>query len=315
MHRRDHGGAADAVVDGLAGGGDLRQFGACLVEFLEGVGAERQSAFLHFPLDLRNRGLGAGNGQVGGFQLAAGFHGAALQAEDFHLGDGAGLHQRLGHVQLLLDQPQAGAVLLALGAEFGQLLLLLPQLFAEDALLAFQALVACAVERLLVFGQLRRVAGDLLGQGHFAALGLGGQAFHPGHQRQAVSLGLALVGEEAGVVQTQQDVALVHHLALAYEDFRDDAALQVLDDLHLAGRNRLAFASGDFLQHGEVRPGQRHQQQGAGHPDGNAGRPWRVFHHGAGDFRHELGVGAIAAAEVGMGCFGAGHAVSPQAVP
>ncbi|MNQ14073.1 hypothetical protein D3C85_270120 [compost metagenome] len=144
--------------------------------------------------------------------------------------------------------------MLHLGAELRQFLDLLLQLLLEDADLAGQPLLARAVQGFLVGGQARSRLGDLLRQLQRPAFTLGTQALDTGLQGEAVGFAFAHVGDEAGVVEAQQPVALVDDLPFADEDLRDNAALQVLDGLHLARGNRLAFAGGDFIEHGEVGP-------------------------------------------------------------
>ncbi|MCY1534154.1 hypothetical protein D9M68_695150 [compost metagenome] len=144
--------------------------------------------------------------------------------------------------------------MLGFGAELCEFLTLLPELFTERALFALQALLPRTVQRQFVFGQQRRVAGDFFRHGNGPALGFGGQAFDTGDQRQAVGFGLALVGEKTRVVEAQQYIVLVHHLAFTHEDFADDAAFEVLNDLNLARWNGFALAGGDFFEHGEIGP-------------------------------------------------------------
>jgi len=102
-----------------------------------------------------------------------------------------------------------------------------------------------------------------------------------GLQGEALDFRLLLIGEETGVVQAQQHVALVHHLTLAHEDFRDDAAFEVLDCLHLARRNGLALAGGDFVEHGEMRPGQPRGDQQCHQPYRQPADPRRILEDGA----------------------------------
>ncbi|MNN25094.1 hypothetical protein D3C81_1385500 [compost metagenome] len=206
--------------------------------------------------------------------------------------------------------------MLRLGAELRQLLGFLPQLLLQDADLAAQPLLARAVQGLLIGGQARRDLGDLLRQLQRAAFAFGTQALDPGQQGEAVGFAFAHVGHEAGVVQTQQRVALVHHLAFADENLRDDAAFQVLDGLHLARGNRLAFAGGHLVEHGEMGPHQRGQEKQGGQPDRQAGQAGGVLHQRALDFRHELGIaGLTQRVEVTTQALQSAHERLPRPMP
>ena len=166
----------------------------------------------------------------------------------------------------------------------------MPQLFAQGALFALQASLAGAVQGQFIFGQLWCLAQNLLRHGDRTAFGFGSQALDTGDQGQPIGFGLALIGKKAGVIQAHQHITLFHHLPFAHENLGDDAAFKVLDHLHLAGGNGLAFAGGDFFQDGEIGPQQSGNQAGANHPDRYPGKPGGVFQNGAVDFRHKLGV-------------------------
>ncbi|MNE14496.1 hypothetical protein D3C80_1073770 [compost metagenome] len=164
------------------------------------------------------------------------------------------------------------------------------------------------VQRQLVLGHLRRFAAYFFRDFKGAPLSLGRQAFDLGGEGIAIRFALALVGQKARVVEAQQGIALVDHLPFANKDFGDDTAFQVLDHLHLARRDRLAFAHGDFIQHREPGPGQGHQQQGGRQPDGDARQARRILQCCAGHVRHVVAFGGFAEAlEVTAQALADGH--------
>jgi hypothetical protein len=61
-------------------------------------------------------------------------------------------------------------------------------------------------------------------------------------------------GFETRRIDAQQNLAGIHHLPFLDVDFRNDAAVQALQDLDLAGRNHLALALGDLVDLGNRGP-------------------------------------------------------------
>ncbi|MNI23254.1 hypothetical protein D3C73_768340 [compost metagenome] len=129
FYGRGHRGARYAVVDGDARCRDFRQVGTFFIQLFGRVRTEGLFRFVDLAPDLGNRRFRPGNRQGGGVQRATDFHGTALEPQDLHRRNRAGLDQWLRHVHLLVDQRQTGTVLPGFRAEFRQFLGFLPQLF------------------------------------------------------------------------------------------------------------------------------------------------------------------------------------------
>ncbi len=71
----------------------------------------------------------------------------------------------------------------------------------------------------------------------------------------ALRLDLAEVGGEFRVVDAGEHLALLDGVAFLHRDRLDDAALERLQDLHLARGDHFALAALDLVENGEVRPG------------------------------------------------------------
>ncbi|MNY31937.1 hypothetical protein D3C86_1661230 [compost metagenome] len=151
---------------------------------------------------------------------------------------------------------------------------------------------------LLVLGLTRHLLAYFVGHQQFAALDFRTEAFDPQQQGQAIGLGLADVGSETSVIQTQQGIADIDDLPLADEQFGNDTAFQVLDFLQARGRNCLAIATGDLLDHGEMRPQQTEGDECNQAPDGQANDPRRILDQRLADFRQRLVAHAVMAAEI-----------------
>src|SRR3546814_545021 len=161
------------------------------------------------------------------------------------------------------DLVQAAFELLRLALQLLQLLLALVRLLAQDAELVLQPLLT-GLEQLVLgpddLGSLLREAvrkGDLPGAGN-----LGVEASHLAEQAQLLDLQLAARGREARVVHPEHDLALLDQLARMDQDLLDDAALQRLDDLKLAGGDNLSFAARDLVDLRPAGPEDDDRQEG-----------------------------------------------------
>src|SRR3546814_8608176 len=114
-------------------------------------------------------------------------------------------------------------------------------------------------------------SGDLPGAGN-----LGVEASHLAEQAQLLELQLAARGREARVVHPEHDLALLDQLARMDQDLLDDAALQRLDDLKLAGGDNLSFAARDLVDLRPAGPEDDDRQDGydreQGDPQAESGR-------------------------------------------
>ncbi|MNN14324.1 hypothetical protein D3C81_1273850 [compost metagenome] len=232
-HRRGDHGAVNPVIQCFAGGGGFAELGAGLVELGQRFAAELATGFLDLALYFPDGGLGTRDGERGGVHLAAVFHFGTAQAQHLDLGDRALGYQRLGHRDFLTQQLQAVGVLRALGGVLAQLLLALYQLLLQAPDLVLQLLAPAQVQRLFVGCLARRCLAQFFIDFQRAVFDLGTQAFDAQGHGQAVGLGLADVGGEAGFVQAQQGLADFDDLPFLRVNFGDDAALKVLDLLHL----------------------------------------------------------------------------------
>ncbi|MNH16096.1 hypothetical protein D3C79_757260 [compost metagenome] len=140
-----------------------------------------------------------------------------------------------------------------------------------------QLLAAALVQGLFVGGLARRGLADFFVDLQRPVFDLGAQALDTQGHGQAISLGLTDVGNEPGIVQAQQRVAHFDDLALFGVDLRNDAAFQVLDLLQFRRGDRLAFATGDFVDNGEIGPEAKEQEEADHPPDGQAHDARRIF--------------------------------------
>ena len=95
---------------------------------------------------------------------------------------------------------------------------------------------------------------------------LGAQPRQGAEQRQVALAVLAQIARGPDIVDPQQHLALLDDLALAHQDRRDDAALQVLHHLDVARGNYPALAAGHLVQGRPARPGEeQHEERGDRH--------------------------------------------------
>jgi hypothetical protein len=237
-------------------------------------------------LDFLDGRLGTWDGQAGGVQLAAVFDLGAAQAQHFDLGDRALGHQRLGHGDFLAQQLQAVGVLGALGAEFAQFLLRLDQLLLQAADFVLQLLASALVQRLFV--------GAWLGAALRSSSSIFSGCLRP---RRSALTRRAMARREASVSPTLEAKGFRPGAAAAGqsrrspflgEDLRDDAALQVLDLLHLGRRNGLAFAARHFVDGRNAGPDDQEQEERDHAPDGQAHHARRILDQGLVDLGQRL---------------------------
>ncbi|MNF90767.1 hypothetical protein D3C84_733460 [compost metagenome] len=276
----------------------LAQVSARLVELSEGIAAKLATGLIDLALDFLDRRLGPRDGQRGGIELTAVFHFGTLEAQDFNLRDCALGHQRLGHADFLTQQLQAVAVLGLLGAELAQFLLALHQLLLQATNFALQLLTTALVQGVFVGRLAWRSLADLFVDLQRTVFDLGTQALYTQGHGQAIRFGLADVGYETGIVQTQQRVARFDDLAFFGKDLRNDAAFQVLDFLQLGRRNRLALTTGDFVDDREVGPYSKEQEERDDAPDGHAHDTRRILDEGLVDLGQWLAAERLGAFEV-----------------
>jgi hypothetical protein len=140
----------------------------------------------------------------------------------------------------------------------------------------------------LVTGRGRRFSQDLLGQCHLPVFQLGPKALDRGLKRVEPALGVAEGGLGGGVLYAHQNVALFDDVALADQDFGQDAAFQVLDDLGLAGGHDLSLASGNFVQDGQFGPERERDEKEERHDRQDIGEALAAPVHGRVDIGHEV---------------------------
>ena len=127
--------------------------------------------------------------------------------------------------------------------------------FLRDLAHARLVQIALGVDRLAGGGD------ELVGE---HGRGAGDFGFEAGDTRRHGAAALAYLAElrgEAGVVDAHQRLAFAHDRAFLRQDFRDDAAFQRLHDLHGARGDHAAIAALHFVEHGKVRPDQRHREE------------------------------------------------------
>ena len=78
----------------------------------------------------------------------------------------------------------------------------------------------------------------------------------------------------------------------------DNTAFQVLDFLQFGRRNRLAVATGHFVDLGETGPHHQEYKERDDRPDGQADDPWRIFDQRLVDLGQRLALQRIGAFEV-----------------
>lgn len=81
-----------------------------------------------------------------------------------------------------------------------------------------------------------------------AASRLGLQSCHPSRQCGPALSDLAELRGEFGIVNSYQDLPLLHQGAFLDKNVADDPAFQGLDNLDLPGRNDLSVAALDLLE-------------------------------------------------------------------
>ena len=157
----------------------------------------------------------------------------ALEAQDVDLRHRAGGQQRPRLCQFLLRQFEAALGRGAARLHLDKLLLALRQLLAVDRQLGRQLRQAQLVELALAFdGALLLVAA--CGRWLERAVGCQRtQARRARAQRHALHLALAQPGSGAGLIDAQQELAGLDHLALLDQDLDHHATIQRLHDLQL----------------------------------------------------------------------------------
>ena len=93
-----------------------------------------------------------------------------------------------------------------------------------------------------------RVGPNRVGKGRLALFDFRLKSGDFGEQAEIVRPGLAVARPGDGVVDADQDGALVDHVAFVDRQVGQDAALQMLNDLDPPGWDDPAFAAGDFFQ-------------------------------------------------------------------
>lgn len=161
-----------------------------------------------------------------------------------------------------------------------------------------QLLLAAAEQRFLALRLAGSLGTQLFADGQLAALHLGAQALDAQGHGDAVGIGFADVGLEARGIQAQQRVADFDHLAFVDEHLGDDAAFEVGDLLQLGRGDRLAIATGDFVDLGEMRPEAEEQGEADQRPDGQAHHAGGVLDQCLADFRQGLAGEVFAAFEI-----------------
>ena len=297
-HGRGDQGAADPVFQRAAGGLGLVQFSTGFVELGQGFAAEFAAGFIDLALHFLDRRFSTRDRQGGGVQLPAGFHFGALEAQHFYRRHRALGHQRLGHVDFLALQGQLAAVLALLGGELAQFLLALHELFLQAADFVFQLLAAAFIQGALVGGLARRGLEHLVRDVQRAVIHLGAQTLDTQLHGQAQGFGFPGVGDKPRVVETNQRRASLYDLAFLDVQLGDDAAFKVLDFLQLGRRNRLAVATGHFVDLGETGPHHQKYKERDDCPDGQADDPWRIFDQRLVDLGQRLALQRIGAFEV-----------------
>src|SRR5690606_31752074 len=156
----------------------------------------------------------------------------ALEAQQLHLRDQAASHHRLGDRDLAIEQGDA-------------------------AIEAREALLERAHARLVHVGLAAEDLGmrpDLVGKFELAPVRLGAQPGGGCGERDRLGLELAVDRLGARRVDAQQQLALLDHVALANQELGEDAGIEALDHLLLAGRHDATLAARDLLELGPGRP-------------------------------------------------------------
>ena len=109
-------------------------------------------------------------------------------------------------------------------------------------------------------------------------------------QRLVLGLPLARRRAEASVVDAHQRLVLFDNLSRVHQDLGNDAALQVLHDLHAARRNDLAFADSDLVHRCDTRPRQRGGEERERRPKYPMREMTRTFQRRCSAFAHELDI-------------------------
>ena len=189
--------------------------------------------------------------------------------------------------------------LFALGDQFVELVAALGQLLSghADGGVQFHALVF--VSAAFLFDQIWRFLDQLRWRHERLAAGYGGKAGRSGKESDVLGAVLAQGGHETGRIHLEQKLAGFDLLAFLDEDFRNDAAVEALHYLHLAGRDDLAFAAGHFVELGEGGPSQQNNDGNEGGPHGDAAAAQLLLGHGP------LGVGQIVGVVVNLALLGA----------
>lgn len=201
----------------------------------------------------------------------------AFEPQDLDLGDRARTEQRFGGIEFALCQVEAQRGGIAAGAHLDRFLVALRQLLAGYADLGFELHATGIVEAALLRGDLREFALDFGRQGKRLAFGKRRQPCRLGDQRDVLGAVLAQRGNEAGLVDLEQQLILLDHLPLADKYLRNDSAIDRLDDLQLAGGDDLAGAARHLIHFGKRRPDQQHQQDHADRAQDGAGAQWLLL--------------------------------------
>jgi hypothetical protein len=251
-------GQADATL------GEAVQPGHRLAEFLAGLIAKSQPDLLDLAIRFVDRRLQAADLRRCHFAFAAKARDVALEAQQFHLGDGARTDQRLGHRQFARRQFVRLGRLFVLGAHLDQFLLTLRQLLAGNRGRRFELAAPRLIQAPLLFGSARVFLEHLVRDLERDTLGQRPQTRGLGDQRRVLHAALAHRRHETRLVDAQQDLLGFDDITLVHQNLVHDTAVEALQNLQLPRRNDLALAARDFVDLADRRP---HDEQREGHAD------------------------------------------------
>src|SRR5690606_30473464 len=183
-----------------------------------------------------------------------------LQRIDFR--HDAALHERLGDSPFLVGEREARAKLLELAVDLGNFLLTLLRLLTQDGNLRLQLCLPGAVEILFAHGDVFALRHQFRRKFERRVRRLGLKTGNAAHEIKIVRLDLPGAGGGAGIVDMQQDLPFLDDIAFMHQQFAQDAAFEILDDLHLTGGDDLTIAARHLIEHCRARPDEGDDEKG-----------------------------------------------------